>query len=119
MIQNKRKSFWLIVRRGALARCPNCGKGSLFSSYLKQVQYCATCNEELGNIRADDGPAWLTIIIVGHILAPFLLFVLPKVDWPDWEILSVIMALMLTLTFIILPRAKAVFIGMIWRLQNL
>ncbi len=115
MTQNNQGSFLNVIMRGVSGRCPNCGQGRLFKSYLKQVETCAACNEELGSIRTDDGPAWLTIILVGHILAPFLLFVLPKVTWPDWEIMAVIMTLMLLLVFTILPRAKGAFIGMIWR----
>lgn len=114
-MDKENQSFWLIIKRGILKRCPNCGQGKLFASYLKQVKHCPYCNEELGNIRADDGPAWLTIILVGHILAPFLLFILPKVTWPDWQIMATITILMLALIFTILPRAKGIFIGMIWR----
>ena len=114
MMQNSLKLFWPIVRRSISGRCPNCGKGELFSSYLKPVQQCAVCGEPLGHIRADDGPAWLTILLVGHILATFLLIILPKIDWPDWMITTVIMILTLILGFAILPRAKGFFIGMIW-----
>ena len=115
MKQHNKQPFWTIVTRGITGYCPKCGLGLLFTSYLKQVERCTNCNEELGNIRAEDGPAWLTILIVGHILAPFLLIVLPQVTWPDWEILTVIMTLMMVLTFSILPRAKGAFIAMIWR----
>ena len=113
---NKPQDFWLTVIRAALGRCPNCGKGRLFVSYLKQAEHCSVCGEALGHIRAEDGPAWLTILLVGHILAPFLLGVLPNVIWSDWVILAVIMTLTLILTLLILPRAKGFFIGVIWRL---
>lgn len=115
MNPNKPKNFWHVVRLAASLRCPNCGKGKLFSGYLKQVDQCASCGEKFGHIRADDGPAWLTILIVGHILAPFILMVLPGITWPDWAITLAITGLMLTLTFLILPRAKGVFIALIWR----
>jgi uncharacterized protein (DUF983 family) len=87
----------------------------LFANYLKQVEQCTVCGEALGHIRADDGPAWLTILLVGHILAPFFLGILPNVYWPDWVVISVAMALTLVLTLTILPRAKGFFIGVIWR----
>ena len=94
---------------------PALRSGQLFQSYLKQVDACASCGEKLGYIRADDGPAWLTILLVGHILAPFFLSVLPHVDWPDWIIMAVIMSFTLVLTLWLLPRSKGVFIGLIWR----
>jgi uncharacterized protein (DUF983 family) len=41
------------------------GRGKIFRSYLYQMQSCPSCREHFGKIHADDGPAWLTIIIVG------------------------------------------------------
>lgn len=84
-------------------------------SYLKQVDSCAACNEDFFHIRADDGPAWLTILIVGHILGPILLAVMPNSDWPDWVSMTVWPGLALILAALVLPRAKAMFIGLIWR----
>jgi uncharacterized protein (DUF983 family) len=110
-----RMSFALAALRGLTGRCPNCGKGHLFSSYLKQVLNCANCNDALGHIRADDGPAWLTIVIVGHILAPVMLFVVPAALWPEWVTLMFLPLLALALALLILPRAKGVFIAAIWR----
>lgn len=101
--------------RGFVGRCPRCGRGKLFASYLKPVGECAACGEGLGHIRADDGPAWATILLVGHILAPFLLGVLPNNPWPDWILAAVIVPATLTLTLVLLPRMKGVFIGIIWR----
>src|SRR6266540_2544364 len=105
---NRPHDFWLTVIRTALGRCPNCGQGLLFASYLKQVENCAICGEPLGHIRADDGPAWLTILLVGHILAPFLLGVVPNVTWPDWVIMAMVITLTLALTLALLPRAKGI-----------
>lgn len=104
-----------IIMRGLRCTCPQCGQGRLFSGYLKQVDACASCGEKLGHIRADDGPAWLTIIIVGHLLAPVCMLVLPRVDWPVWMIVALLMPLTLALTLWLLPRAKGVFIGILWR----
>jgi len=112
---HKPQDFWLTAIRTALGRCPNCGEGRLFASYLKPVECCTACGEALGHIRADDGPAWLTILLVGHILAPFLLGVVPNLSWPDWVIMLGVITCTLVLTLSILPRAKGLFIGVIWR----
>ncbi len=112
---NERPDFWLTVIRTTVGRCPNCGAGRLFASYLKPVDHCAVCGEALGHIRADDGPAWLTILLMGHILAPFLLGVVPNLTWPDWVTMLVVLTLTLVLALLILPRAKGFFIGAIWR----
>lgn len=108
-------SLSLVTVRGFVGRCPQCGKGRLFARYLKPVAQCSVCNEPLGHIRADDGPAWLTILIVGHILGPVLLEVVPNSSWPDWVSMLVWPAVALLLALVFLPRAKGLFIGMIWR----
>jgi len=115
MTKNSREPLGAVVARGTFGRCPRCGHGKLFKSYLKQVESCAFCGEQLGHIRADDGPAWLTILLVGHILAPFLLGVVPHLTWPDWAIMAAILTFTLVLTLAILPRSKGIFIGLIWR----
>ncbi len=109
------QSFPKILKRGIYGRCPNCGDGALFKSYLKQVEACAQCGEKFGHIRADDAPAWLTILLAGHVVAPFLLGVVPNLDWPEWVILLVIMSYAFLLSLAILPSAKGFFISVIWR----
>lgn len=110
-------AFWLMVRRSLLGACPCCGKGRLFSGYLKQVEECAVCSEPFGSIRADDGPAWLTVIVVGHLLAPVLLTFVPGSSWPEWVSMIFWPVIALLLSLLLLPRAKGLFIAMIWRTQ--
>ncbi len=117
MITGKSQTIWRIARRSFCRRCPNCGEGRLFSHYLKQVEHCAVCNEAWGHIRADDGPAWLTILVVGHILAPFMLEMIPGSTWPEWMVMTLWPLLALVLIFALLPFAKGLFIGMVWRMQ--
>jgi uncharacterized protein (DUF983 family) len=59
--------------RGALGRCPRCGKGRLLHRYLKMVDRCAACGEPYGHYRTDDAAPWLTILVVGHITVPIIL----------------------------------------------
>ena len=60
--------------RGFRCRCPKCGKGHLFGKYLKVADHCEECGEEFHH-RADDFPAYLVIIVVGHIIVPAILAV--------------------------------------------
>lgn len=110
-----KSDFWLVALRGLMGHCPHCGEGKLFARYLKPVGECAVCHTHFGHIRADDGPAWLTIVLVGHIMAPVLLNVIPDTNWPDWVSMLVWPGLALALSLIILPRAKGLFIALIWR----
>ena len=110
--------FWTAVLRGMRCRCPRCGSGTLFRAYLKPVDVCARCHEKLGHIRADDGPAWLTILIVGHILAPLLLIIQPRISLPDWLAISLWCAVSLSLLLTLLPRSKGAFIAAIWQTKG-
>jgi uncharacterized protein (DUF983 family) len=112
-MSNRLQSFSQTMIRGFAGRCPQCGRGKLFTNYLKPVRECRACGEDLGHIRVDDGPAWATILLVGYILAPFLLGILPNSPWPDWMLITTIVPVALTLTLVLLPRMKGVFIGII------
>ena len=63
------------VLRGLIGRCPNCGRGHMFGRFLKVVDHCGVCGEELFHHRADDFPAYLVIVLVGHAVVPLALAV--------------------------------------------
>jgi uncharacterized protein (DUF983 family) len=117
MAKDTSKQIWSAMGRGALACCPNCGRAPLFRSYLKQVDVCAACNEPLKHIRADDGPAWLTILIVGHIVVGLALTVEIYAPLPVGASIALFCGLSLAMILWLLPRAKGVFIGAIWAMK--
>ncbi len=108
-------SMLTAIMRCVAGRCPKCGEGKLLASFIKPVANCAVCGEALGNIRADDGPPWLTILIVGHILLPIIFTVGPHSTWPQWLSMTVWVSAALILMLLVLPRAKGFFIGVIWK----
>ena len=55
------------VFRGLAGRCPACGKGPLFWRYLKVNGRCESCDTDLARYPADDGPAYLTILLIGGL----------------------------------------------------
>lgn len=61
--------------RGSLGKCPACGHGRLFRAFLKVADHCSACGEALHHHRADDFPAYLVILVVGHVLVPLVLWV--------------------------------------------
>ena len=94
--------------------CPSCGKGALLHKYLKVHDSCKACGQELHHHRADDGPAYLTILIVGHILAPLLHVVFVQFRPEPW-----IMALgfgvgSMALCLYLLPRIKGGVVAFQW-----
>ena len=106
--------IWLGMRRGAMHKCPNCGVGKLYRGYLKVVGECEHCGHVLGNYRADDGPAYFTILLVGHlVVAPLML--MPFIwQWSPAVVLPLTMIPLAVLTLAVLPRIKGAFIGLLW-----
>lgn len=102
------------TKRGFLLRCPRCGEGHVLHSYLKVKDSCNVCELDLTHARADDGPAYFTILIVAH-LAGFALHIM----WSIWEPSSFVMASTVSLgalglSFFLLPRFKGALIGFQW-----
>ena len=98
--------------RALMGRCPHCGKGKLMKSYLKQVENCSVCGESFGQIRADDAAPWATIILVGHVFLPIAFMV--ELGLPVWAEAGVWATGFTALALAILPKAKAMFIGILW-----
>ena len=102
------------LRKGWACKCPNCGSGPLLKAYLKVNDECAVCGEDLSHHRADDGPAYLTILVVGHVMIPALHITFVQYR-PEPLTLFTIFALGTTaLTLYLLPRMKGAVIGFQW-----
>ena len=104
-----------VIRRGLARRCPNCGDGATLTGYLTRVPACASCGLDLSEIRADDGPAWATLIVVGHVMAPLLVILGRDERLPIWFAIALLSSAMLGVVAWTLPRAKGLFIALIWR----
>ncbi|HEX6859671.1 MAG TPA: DUF983 domain-containing protein [Caulobacteraceae bacterium] len=102
------------LRRGLAHRCPACGKGRLYRAYLKVEDLCSECGHALGQYRADDGPAYLTILLIGHlVVAPLLLF--PFIwQLPVIYVLPMTLIPLALLILLLLPRIKGAFLGVLW-----
>ena len=99
--------------RGFRQRCPHCGKGRIFKSLLKLVDNCSECGEKLGDIRADDLPAYLTVLVVGHIVVPPLLL-FGNSDVSTWVQLGISVPAALLMIAFLLPRFKGAAAGLLW-----
>lgn len=102
------------LKRGWRRRCPNCGSGALLANYLTVRPHCSVCEEEFFHQRADDGPAYLTILVVGHLIAPLLLFTYTHYQPDPLLIASVFSASSVGLSLYLLPRFKGAFIALQW-----
>jgi uncharacterized protein (DUF983 family) len=100
--------------RGFRGRCPHCGEGRLFRKYLKVNDSCPVCGHNLDRYPADDGPAYFTILLVGHlIIAPMLLF--PFIwEAPVAIVVPGALTFLLVVTLLLLPRIKGAVVGLLY-----
>lgn len=103
--------------RGWRGRCPECGGGPIFGGYLKVRERCPACGEALHHHRADDLPAWLTIVIVGHLGAFGFFHVEMAWQPPMWVHWAVWPALVVGLSMWLLPHIKGAVVAMQWALR--
>lgn len=105
-----KRAIW----RGALAKCPNCGRGRLFDGFLTVTGHCGQCGEALHHHRADDAPAYLTILIVGHLMLPLVLGVEEIFTPPIWVHVLLWGTLIPAACLAFLRPIKGAVVGMQW-----
>lgn len=106
---------WRPITRGLRHRCPECGEGKLYQRYLKQVQTCSVCGAQIGLIRAEDGPPWMTVLFLGPFLAA-LTFITARQEWPLWITLPALSLFAISAVLSLLPRIKGAIIGLFWHM---
>jgi uncharacterized protein (DUF983 family) len=114
-----RSAVGVSMLRGLRGRCPHCGEGKLFYRYLKVEPVCQTCGHDLDRYPADDGPAYFTVLLVGHlVIVPFLIFFAPLI-WKAPVLILVPSALIAVaaITLLTLPVVKGAFIGLTYALN--
>ena len=105
-----RQALW----RGWRRLCPVCGEGPMMDGYLTVRRECRACGAELHHHRADDGPAWATILVSGHVLAPVMLAVFLAWRPAGWQMAIGFSVVFVALSLWLLPRFKGLFVAMQW-----
>ena len=101
--------------RGFAMKCPNCGQGHLFGRFLKVADHCEVCGEDFTPQRADDFPAYLVIIVVGHLVVPALLAVEMAYAPPAWLQLLIWLPVTLFSALGLLQPTKGAIVGLQWQ----
>ncbi len=105
------------IRRGLLGRCPACGEGRLFASFLKPVDACSVCGEEMHHHRADDLPPYLVITIVGHLVLGGYMMTDLILPFSTWMHLAIWVPLTLIGALALMQPVKGGVIGLQWALR--
>jgi uncharacterized protein (DUF983 family) len=110
------RSVVTAIKRGFLGRCPRCGEGRLFRSFVKTVDRCEHCGEEIHHHRADDLPAYLVVVIVGHIIVGAFMGVEANSTLSTWQHLAIWVPLTIILALALLRPVKGAVVGLQWAL---
>jgi len=103
------------LARGFAMKCPNCGRGRLFRRFLKVADRCDVCCEEFTAQRADDFPAYLVIVVVGHLVVPALLAVETAYSPPAWLQLLIWLPATLVSALGLLQPTKGAIVALQWQ----
>ena len=86
----------------------------MFRAYLKVADNCPACGEDLHHHRADDFPAYIVIVIVGHIMVPLVLAVETAFSPPYWVHMAIWPAAVAGLSLALLQPVKGAIVGLQW-----
>ncbi|KQM14763.1 DUF983 domain-containing protein [Novosphingobium sp. Leaf2] len=95
-------TFTQALLRGVRSHCPRCDKGHLFRKWLKPRERCPVCMLDLTPQRADDFPAYIAMLVTGHLMAPLIIAL--SVDWDMGPV---------AMMAILVPLAIAMMLGML------
>jgi uncharacterized protein (DUF983 family) len=113
----EKRDVWTSLKRGLRGRCPRCGEGKLFRAFLKVDDHCSVCGLDFTPHRADDLPAYLVIIVVGHIVVPTALLIETNYSPPVWLQLAIYLPLTLVASLALLQPVKGAVVGLQWALH--
>ena len=113
----ERRDVWLSIKRGFRGRCPRCGEGKLFRAFLKVSDHCSVCGLDFTPHRADDLPAYLVIVIVGHLVVPTALFIETNYSPPVALQLAVYLPFTFLASLALLQPVKGAVVALQWALR--
>src|SRR5215470_2110723 len=112
MTRQDTRSLAATIVSGIAGRCPTCGRGKLFSGYLKLAPRCAVCGLDYGFADSGDGPAVFVILVTGFIVVGAALFVEMAYAPPYWVHAALWGPLAILLPLLLLRSFKGVLISL-------
>jgi uncharacterized protein (DUF983 family) len=96
------RTFWEALLRGLRFRCPRCGGSGLFR------------NRPLPPQQADDFPAYLSIFVTGHLLAPVIIMLALDYALSTLQMMAIILPTATIMIIAMLQPAKGAVIAAQW-----
>lgn len=86
----------------------------MLQGFLRVRDTCPACGEDLHHHRADDGPAYLTVLIVAKAAMAFYMSVYLAFEFAPWIMIALTWTVALSLVFYLLPRFKGAIVALQW-----
>jgi uncharacterized protein (DUF983 family) len=111
-----KRPLFLAMFRGAAGRCPACGQGRLFARYLATQEQCPHCHTVLSHHRADDLPAYLNIMVIGHIVVGAMMLLMTLELFGIWTVAAATILIAFASSVALMRPLKGAVIGAQWAL---
>ncbi len=103
---------------GLRCRCPRCGRGGLFSKYLKIADECSECHLGLHGHDVGDGPVVPAILVLGSLVVGLALYFEFAYEPPLWMHVVIWPPVIALLTGLTLPRLKGLAVAMQYKFRS-
>jgi uncharacterized protein (DUF983 family) len=99
-------------------RCPACGQGKLYKSWLEITDECSVCHLSFREHEQGDGPAFFGVLIVGAATAIGAAVVEIKYEPPFWLHAAIWLPFVVIASLLSLRWLKAALIGVQYHLRR-
>ena len=100
------------VWAGLAGRCPHCGKGKLFKSFMAIAPACSECGQDFSHADSGDGPAIFVMLIAGFIVIGSMLVIDTLYEPPIWLLLAIFLPLAVVLNIGMIRPFKGVLVAL-------
>ena len=76
------------------------------------------CGETYSHDQAADGPAWLTVLMLGPVFAPIIFLSSMKAGDLVWLVFPLLALFMITTALTLLAHMKGAWVGALWNMSR-
>lgn len=103
------------LKAGLACRCPACGEGPVFETYLGLAAGCTVCGADFSSADAGDGPAFFVMFLIGILVTPGVLIVQILFAPPAWVQILIWSPIILLLAIWMLRPFKSLMFALQWK----
>ncbi|MDA0998219.1 MAG: DUF983 domain-containing protein [Proteobacteria bacterium] len=112
------RSVGQTIGLGFAGKCPRCGEGAIFASYLKVADRCTVCGLGFSGHDSGDGAVVPALLVLGAVIVGVALYVEFNFEPPVWVHMAIWGPLTVLSTMGMLPRLKGIGIALQHRFRS-